>query len=93
VLTVLVLEVVVDTLLIHQAADEVKIRLPVLDAIGPAVVVTTQGRLEIRIAVLAEDGLEDIRDRLFLKDTTVGGAGERLFMDSRLVSDRGLVEV
>ena len=35
VLAVLVLEVVVDTLFFHQAADEVEVGLAVLGAVGP----------------------------------------------------------
>ncbi len=75
---VFVLEVVVDAFLFHEPADEVEVGLPVLHAVVPgAIQFAGQEFLEVGVAVLAEDFFEDVRDGFFLKNATVGGAGEK----------------
>ena len=74
VLPILVLEEVVDALVLEQAADEVEVGLPVLDAVGPIPVAAGEPLVEVGEAVLAEDLLDDIRDLLVLIGAAVGGA-------------------
>ena len=71
-----VFQVVVDALLFHQAADEVEVCLPVLDAILALGVLAGQVVLEHRDGVVGEHFLDDVGDRLLLKDAAVRGARE-----------------
>ena len=77
VLAVLVGEVVVDPLLLHQPADEVEVGLAVLHAVFPRLV---RAREAIELVggdrVLAEDLLDDLGHLLILEDAAVRAAGE-----------------
>ena len=69
-------EVVADALLLHQAADEVEVGLPVLHAVGPLAVRRGQLDLEVREPVIRKHRLDDVRNLHVLKDPAVGGAGQ-----------------
>ena len=76
VFVVLVLEEIVHAFLLHQAADEIEIRFAILHAINLGLVAAIERFFEIAEAVIAKDFFNDIRNRLVLKDATVGGARE-----------------
>ncbi len=77
VFSVLVLEVVVDTFLLHQPADEVEIRLAVLHAVFPGPVTAAQALLEIGEPVVLEHLLDDLGYGLSLEDAAVGAARQQ----------------
>ena len=72
----LMFEVVIDALLFHEPADEVKIRFPVLDAIGPGAVSTAQRLFEVRKPVVPEHLLDDVRNGHLLENPAVGRTGQ-----------------
>ncbi len=77
VLALFVLEVVIDAFIFHEAGDEVEISLAVLDAIIPFAIFVFFGEGVFDVAaVVAEDGLNDVRNTLSLEDAATGGAGE-----------------
>ena len=77
VFAVLVLEIVVNTLLFHQSADEVEVGFPVLRAVFPGSIGSAQRLFEVAEAVLPEDLLDDVRDGHFLKNTAVRCARQK----------------
>ena len=71
VLAVLVREVVVDALLLHQSTDKVEVRLAVLYAVFPRAMRTGEPILKIRETVVAEHLLDDVRDGHLLEHPAV----------------------
>ena len=65
------LEKVEDALVFHQARDEVEIGLAVLHAVLPRIVRALQVEPVVGIAAVAEDLLDDVGDRLVLKNAGV----------------------
>jgi len=74
VLAVLVLEVVVDALGLHQPVDEVEIGLAILNAIVTRLILARELLLELRVRIFLEDLLDDVRHGLVLEDAAVGRA-------------------
>ncbi len=83
-------EIVVDALLFHEAAGEVEVRLPVLDAVVPWLEVGSLGvHLEIPVHSFLEpspgqDLAQDLRDRLMLEDAALGPLVQELKAGSDL---------
>ena len=73
----LMFEIIVDALLLHEPADEVEIGFPVLDAVVPGAVSTTQRLFEIGEPMVPEHLLDNIRDGHLLENPAVGGAGQK----------------
>jgi hypothetical protein len=71
-----VADVVVDSFLLHQPADEVEVGLPVLHAVGPLAVGGGELQLEVGHRMIGEHLLDDVRDGHLLEDAAVGGAGQ-----------------
>ena len=69
--SIVVPEEVADALLLHEAADEIEVRLAVLDAVFPGLVGLGQAQIVIGEAVLAKGILDDVRDGLLLEDATI----------------------
>ena len=69
-----VAEIVRDALLLHQAADEVEVGLPILDAVVPLPVSPRQLQLEVRRLVIGEHHLDDVGNLHVLEDPAVGRA-------------------
>jgi len=74
---VVVREVVIDSLLLHQTADEIEIRFPVLDAVFPLAIAAAKRILEIGKALLPENVFNDVGNRLVLEDPAIGSTGEK----------------
>ena len=70
-------EVVVDTLLFQQAADEIEIRLAILNAVLPLPVAVVQFVLEIGETVITEYLFHDIGHLHLLIDAAIRSAGEK----------------
>src|SRR5690606_1171890 len=70
-----VLEVIIDALVLHQAADEGEVGFLVLDAVFPRAVAAGELRLE-GVAIFAQHFFDDVRDGLLLEDLVVGGLGQ-----------------
>src|SRR5665213_722615 len=95
-LVVLVLEVIVDPLLLQEAADVVEVRLPVLNRELPGLVGSRKRLLEVVEATLSKDLLGDVGDRHVLEDSAIGflrqhpkpGAQGRDVADVRTVGAR-----
>ncbi len=71
-----VLKKVIDSLVLQQPGQEVEIRLAILHTILTRGIASRQSQLVVGEAVLFDDGFENLRDRHFLVDPTVGGPGE-----------------
>ena len=71
VLTVVVLEEVVEAFLLEQALDEVQVALAVLHQVVPDAVLGAQQHLEIAHAVLTEEELRDLGHALVVEDAAV----------------------
>ena len=76
VFALLVLEVIEDPFLLHQAGDEVEIGLPILDAVLPRRMRSAQLEFEVVESQIPEYLLDHVRDRLVLKNAAIGGPGE-----------------
>ncbi|MNI35268.1 hypothetical protein D3C73_892880 [compost metagenome] len=76
VLAHLVFEIVIDTLQLHQPADEVEAALVVLHAIAPQAVVARELVFQLNI-MFGQQGFDDLRHRLFLEDAEVAVLGHR----------------
>jgi len=77
-LVLFVCEKIINTFLLHEPADKVEIRLPVLDAIIPgSVLYAAQGILDVGEAMISEHFLDDVGNGLILKDAAIRGAGEK----------------
>src|SRR5271169_3753711 len=71
-LAVLVLEVVVDALMLEEAADEIEIRFPVLNAVVPrGIGFVFELQAVVWKTVLLGDFFENVRDGLALKNAAV----------------------
>ena len=68
---------VIDTFLLHQAADEVEVGFAILNEIFPRAILGRQRLDEIREPVLAKDRFYDLRDGLILEDAAVVGLIEQ----------------
>ena len=68
-------EEVIDTLLFHKPADEIKVCFPVLYAVLPGPVASTEQFFEIRKTVIAEHLRNNFRNFLLLEDAAVRGTG------------------
>src|SRR5690348_11204658 len=71
-----VIEIIVDALMLHEAADEVERRLAILDAVLPRLVAAAQRVLDEGLAaeaVIAEDLLDDLGRGHLLEDAAIGG--------------------
>ena len=76
VFTVLVLKEVVDAFLFHQAADEIEVRLAVLDAIFFLLVAAGEFDFVIAESVSLEHFLDDVRHTFLLENPAVRSARE-----------------
>src|SRR5207237_857244 len=77
VLAVLVREIIVNALLFHQTADEVEIRLAILDAIFPGFVAGRKLELIIAETEGGEDILDDRWHGHILENVAIGGARQK----------------
>ena len=73
---ILVLEEVVDTLLLHQPADEVEVGFAVLDTVFERTVLGRQRVFEIGKTFVTEDLLDDVGNRHLLEDAAIRLARE-----------------
>jgi hypothetical protein len=74
---VLVPEVIIDALLLHQPADEVEIRLAILHAVFPGPVLAAELFREVGETIVLENLLDDFGHLLFLEDPAVGLARQQ----------------
>ena len=75
-LAVLVLEVVENAVLLHQARDEIEVGFTVLDAVLALIIGGGQRELVVLEAATLEDLLDNVRDGLVLEDAAIGNAGK-----------------
>ena len=73
-LLLFIFEEVKDPLVLHQPGDEVERRLAILHAIVARSVISLETETEVRKPVKREYGLDDLGNRLLLKDPAVGGS-------------------
>src|SRR5215469_14819256 len=69
-------EVIEDSVLLHQAGDEIEISLAVLHAVFAWLKVTGERQFEIGEAAILEHLLNNVGDCHVLKDPTICAAGE-----------------
>src|SRR5438270_13288322 len=74
--TLVVAEVVVNALLLHEAAHEVEVGLAVLHAVVPLSIARRHLELEVRRRVVREHLLDDVGYRHLLEDPAVGSAAQ-----------------
>ena len=76
-LAILVREEEENSFLLHQAHDKIACRLPVLSAVIPGLISLGKGVFKIGQAEIGKDFLDDIRNRLVLKNAAVGGSCQK----------------
>ena len=75
--SVFVKEIIVDALLLHQTADEIEIRFPVLHAVGPGPITAGKPILDVAEPKIVEYLLDNVRHRFFLENTAIGCSGQK----------------
>ena len=69
-------EVVEDAVLLHQAGDEVKVGLTILDAIFPLIIAGGKRLFVVRASPALKHCLDDLRDCLVLENAAISDAGK-----------------
>ena len=64
-------DVIVDSFLLHESTDKVQVRLPILHAVVPLAIGARELIRKVGKSVIAEDLLNDIRNRLALKNAAI----------------------